>query len=109
MKRVEMDKDITFTPEINMGRVKVRDSSDGNLFERLSTYQKGEPDKIERLRNNLDAELTFHPQLTPKSLEIASHIMYADLCIFFSCGYITLTLHLMLFITVGLNLQHMNG
>lgn len=79
---MEKDKELTFTPEINPGKVKVRDSPDEQLFERLSSYQKGEPDKIEKIRQNLDADLTFHPQLTRKSIEIASHIPYVSIFFF---------------------------
>ncbi len=71
-----MDKDLTFTPEIYTGKVKVREFPDENLFERLSNYQKGDPEKIEQLRLDLDAELTFQPQLTRKSLEIANQHPY---------------------------------
>lgn len=76
LKRQEMDKDNTFTPELftSSGKGRTRDSPDDHFFERLSTYQKGEPDKIERIRQDLDADLTFTPQLTRRSIEIASSI-----------------------------------
>lgn len=75
LKRQELDKDLTFTPELfTSSKGKTRDSPDDQFFERLSTYQKGEPDKIEKIRQNLDADLTFTPQLTRRSIEIASSI-----------------------------------
>lgn len=40
---------------------------------------KGEPDKIEKLRRDREAELTFQPQLTKRTLEIAVRSPYVTL------------------------------
>lgn len=53
--------------------MKVRDGRDENLFERLNGEKREDEEKMLRLRRELDSEFTFRPQLTEKTVLIASN------------------------------------
>lgn len=73
--RQSFDKDLTFSPEL-VSKSRARDSPDENLFERLTNYIKGDPTKIDKIRHDREAELTFQPALTRKSHEIGARTKY---------------------------------